>query len=60
MKDKVRKIKDHIQKVYLTYGRPMVIGFWGGKDSTVTLQVVWDAIAELPPEKLANNIHVIC
>jgi len=59
MKDKVRKIKDHIQKVYLTYGRPMVIGFSGGKDSTVTLQVVWDAIAELPPEKLANNIHVI-
>lgn len=55
----VSEIKSHIQKVYSAYGRPFVVGFSGGKDSTATLQVLWEAIAELPPELRKNDIHVI-
>jgi DNA sulfur modification protein DndC len=36
-----------------------LIGFSGGKDSSITLQLVWEALKELPPEKLVTNIYVI-
>ena len=57
---KFEEIKEHIKKVYLTYNRPFVVGYSGGKDSTATMQIVWNAIEELPREHLANDIHVIC
>lgn len=56
---KINEIKEHIQKVYLAYNRPFVIGYSGGKDSTAVLQLVWEAIEELPPEELKQDIHVI-
>jgi DNA sulfur modification protein DndC len=57
--DKVTEIKEHIKKVYLAYNRPFVVGYSGGKDSTVVLQLVWDAIEELPREQLTQDVHVI-
>ena len=30
--------------------RPWIIGFSGGKDSTVLLQLVWYAISKIPEE----------
>lgn len=59
MSGKFDNIKDHIKKVYLTYKRPYVIGFSGGKDSSATLQIFWETIAELPRERLINDIFVI-
>ena len=59
MLEKLLDIKEHIKKVYLTYNRPMIIGYSGGKDSTATLQLVWQAIEELEREQLTNHIHVI-
>jgi len=58
-KRSLREIHKEIQDVYLSDERPWVIGFSGGKDSTATLQLVWNAIAELPPEKRHKPIHVI-
>ena len=48
-----------IQELYLSDEIPWVIGYSGGKDSTATLQVVWNAIADLPPEKRQKPVHVI-
>ncbi|MDG6909771.1 MAG: DNA phosphorothioation system sulfurtransferase DndC [Nitrososphaerota archaeon] len=48
-----------IQEVYLQDQRPWVIGFSGGKDSTCTLQLVWDAIQGLPKNKRTKAVHVI-
>lgn len=48
-----------IKRTYLADGRPWVIGYSGGKDSTVTLQSVWHALNELPKEKLNKPIYVI-
>ena len=59
MKEKLKEIKEHIKKVYLTYNRPMVIGYSGGKDSSATLQIVWDVVSELNSDQLVNDIHVI-
>lgn len=58
--EKFEEIKEHIKKVYLTYNRPFVVGYSGGKDSTATMQIVWNAIEEIPRESLTNDIHIIC
>ncbi|WP_084154303.1 DNA phosphorothioation system sulfurtransferase DndC [Citrifermentans bremense] len=57
--DKITEIKEHIKRVYLAYNRPFVVGYSGGKDSTVVLQLVWDVIEELPREQLTQDVHVI-
>jgi len=57
--DKFTDIIEHIKKVYVTYNRPLIVGFSGGKDSTLTLQLVWEAIEGLPKEQVAHDIHVI-
>ena len=53
------EISEEIRSVYLQDKRPWVIGYSGGKDSTCALQLVWNAIAELPPTKRSKPIHVI-
>ncbi len=58
--NKIKEIKQHIKKVYSTYARPFVIGFSGGKDSTATLQMVWEVIKEIPQKDRTNDIYVIC
>lgn len=48
-----------IQRVYLADGRPWVIGYSGGKDSTTALQLTWSALSRLPREQLTKPVHVI-
>jgi DNA sulfur modification protein DndC len=50
---------NEITGLYRSDRRPWVIGFSGGKDSTVTLQLVWEAVARLPEGDRAKPIHVI-
>ncbi|MBB6645057.1 DNA phosphorothioation system sulfurtransferase DndC [Halobellus ruber] len=52
-------IYEEIRETYLADDRPWVIGYSGGKDSTTTLQLIWIAISQLPPEKRSKPIHVI-
>jgi len=40
--------------------RPWIIGFSGGKDSTMLLQVVWNALKKLEPALLTRRIYVVC
>ncbi len=48
-----------IQAVYLQDKRPWIIGYSGGKDSTATLQLIWQAIAKLPKKDRQKDIHVL-
>ena len=50
---------EEIRKVYLADDRPWVIGFSGGKDSTVALQLVWYALRGLEPEERTKRVYVI-
>lgn len=52
-------IHREIQEVYLENARPWVIGYSGGKDSTTALQLVWYALAELPPDQRKYPVYVI-
>lgn len=40
--------------------RPWIIGFSGGKDSTMLLQVVWNALRKIEPALLTRRIYVVC
>ena len=40
--------------------RPWIIGFSGGKDSTMLLQTVWNALGKIEPALLRRRIYVIC
>lgn len=48
-----------IQAVYLMDSLPWVVGYSGGKDSTVLVQLIFQAIAKLPEEKRHKKIYVI-
>ncbi len=40
--------------------RPWIIGFSGGKDSTMLLQMVWNALKRIEPILLTRQIYVVC
>ena len=40
--------------------RPWIIGFSGGKDSTMLLQIVWTALKKIDPILLTREIYVVC
>lgn len=48
-----------IQELYLADQVPWILGYSGGKDSTATLQLVWQAISGIPKERLKKPVHVI-
>lgn len=58
----LRSLKDRIkdvQEVYKADERPWIIGFSGGKDSTATLQLIWQAIERLPKKERKKPIYVL-
>lgn len=40
--------------------RPWIIGFSGGKDSTLLLQVVWNALKKIDPVLLTRKVYIVC
>lgn len=40
--------------------RPWIIGFSGGKDSTMLLQVVWNAIKKIEELAWTRDIYIVC
>lgn len=61
VKDKVSISKELINNVYEAHTKPWVIGYSGGKDSTVITQLILDVILEKQNkgEKLKNKIFII-
>jgi DNA sulfur modification protein DndC len=55
----IATLHDEIRALYTADQVPWIIGYSGGKDSTATLQLIWGAIAGLPPEQRQKTIHVI-
>jgi len=55
----LNEIYQNIQETYKNSSVPWVIGYSGGKDSTATLQLVWNAIVRLPISERSKPIYVI-
>lgn len=58
MADYTAIIKD-LERQYLADTRPWVVGFSGGKDSTCTLQMVYQMLCALPKDKRTKQVHVL-
>src|SRR5215472_3564064 len=58
-KEQLAELQEEIRKIYLNDGRPWVVGYSGGKDSSCVLQLVWYALKELSKEQLRKDIYVI-
>lgn len=57
---KVADIKTEIKDEYRTpHSRPWIIGFSGGKDSTLVLQLVIESLLEIPWSERTRPVHVI-
>lgn len=58
--EKVEGIKDAIKDEYrASHSRPWIIGFSGGKDSTLVLHLVVESIMELPWSERVRPVHVV-
>jgi DNA sulfur modification protein DndC len=57
-----RTILDQIKDQYLNDPNPRawIVGFSGGKDSTMLLQLVWEAIKTIPETKRERRVYVVC
>ena len=62
MQDQIKSIIAEIQAQYFEddNNRPWIVGFSGGKDSTMLLQLVWYALIEYPAELRKRKIYVVC
>jgi len=55
------EVVDSVREEYLsdTQDYPWIIGFSGGKDSTVVAQAVFEALLQVPPSKRTRPVHVV-
>ncbi len=58
-KEVLDDLSEQIRRTYLSDGRPWVVGFSGGKDSTATLQLVWYALRKISADELTKPIYVV-
>lgn len=59
---KFRVFEDIIQEMMVVYQhdrRPWLIGYSGGKDSTLLVSLAYEAITRLPPEARTKKVYII-
>lgn len=58
----IKEIENEIIDQYLNDDNPRswIVGFSGGKDSTMLLQMVWIAIKSIPAELRTRKVYVVC
>lgn len=57
---KFQKIKDSLRDLYLADERPWLVGFSGGKDSTMVASLIVESVVSVPAEKRKKEIAVVC
>jgi DNA sulfur modification protein DndC len=55
----IEEAKERIKSAYKEDNRPWVVGYSGGKDSTVVVQLVFEALTEMDSEELHKKVYVI-
>lgn len=60
--ENIKHIENEIIDQYINdeLSRPWIIGFSGGKDSTLLLQLVWNALTRIDPLLLTRRVYVVC
>jgi DNA sulfur modification protein DndC len=55
-----QEIKASLRQLYLEDNRPWLVGFSGGKDSTMLASLIFDAVLAIPAEQRKKPISVLC
>lgn len=55
----IDETKEEVKKIYQADDRPWVIGYSGGKDSTVVVQIIFEALREMPKQELTKKVYII-
>jgi 3'-phosphoadenosine 5'-phosphosulfate sulfotransferase (PAPS reductase)/FAD synthetase len=55
-----QQIRDSLRQLYVEDPRPRLVGFSGGKDSTLVAALVFDAVISVPPEQRTKPVTVLC
>lgn len=55
-----KEIVEDLRALYLADPRPWLVGFSGGKDSTLVGALVFETVLGIPAEKRKKEIHVVC
>lgn len=58
--DRLEKIRHVLREEYRKRHRyPWIVAYSGGKDSTLLLQLIWEAVAELPAEEQKRQVVIV-
>jgi DNA sulfur modification protein DndC len=55
-----KDIKDSLRQLYLENDHPWLVGFSGGKDSTMVASLIFDAILSVPAAQRKKPVSVLC
>ena len=55
-----REIRDSLSQLYLEDDRPWLVGFSGGKDSTMLASLIFDAVLSIPAAQRKKPVSVLC
>lgn len=58
-KNLIKETKEKIKEAYRLDERPWVVGYSGGKDSTVVVQLIFEALSEMPKQHLHKKVYII-
>lgn len=55
------EVVQHVKNEYLSDAQswPWIVGFSGGKDSTVVAHAVFEALAAIPPSQRTRPVHIV-
>ena len=57
--DKLKNLVKEVQDLYQKDKTPWVIGYSGWKDSSATLQLIYQALKGIPKDKLVKDVWVV-
>jgi DNA sulfur modification protein DndC len=60
MASKYYDITESLKTLYLEDQRPWLVGFSGGKDSTMVASLVVSAVLAVPPERRNKDVVIVC
>jgi DNA sulfur modification protein DndC len=59
IRETIRRAEAEIRELYLSDSIPWVVGYSGGKDSTASLQLIWNALSSVNAEQRRKPVYVI-
>jgi DNA sulfur modification protein DndC len=61
IEDRWREVVQHVKEEYLSEAQhyPWIVGFSGGKDSTVVAHAVFEALLAIPPSLRRRPVHIV-